>query len=165
MATQAANPFAAMDFSKLMDFGKVDFSDFGKLAEQFKLPGVDNKALVEAQRKNVEAFQAANQVFFEGAQAVTQRQSEIVRRAMDESVKAMQTIAAAKTPEAKFGTQAELVKQAYEASLANWRELAELTTKSNTEAAEVITKRVSESFDELTAALKPANGKAVASKK
>ena len=56
MATQAANPYAAVDFAKFMDFGKVDFNDFGKFAEQFKLPGVDNKALVEAQRQNVEAF-------------------------------------------------------------------------------------------------------------
>ncbi len=165
MASQATNPFAAMDYSKLMDFGKVNFSDFGKFAEQFKLPGVDNKALAEAQRKNVEAFQAANQAFFEGAQAVTQRQSEILRRAMEDSVKAMQSIASADTPEAKLGKQAEVVKEAYETSIANWRELAELTTKSNSEAAEVITKRVSESIDELTSALKPANGKAVSAKK
>ena len=84
---------------------------------------------------------------------------------MDESVKALQTMAAANSPEAKLGTQAELVKQAYETTLANWRELAELTAKSNAEAAELISNRVSESFDELTAALKPTNGKAVATKK
>ena len=170
MAIQAANPYAGMDFSKFMDFGKFPFADFGKFAEQFKLPGVDNKALVETQRKNVEAFQAANQVFIEGAQAVTQRQSEILRQAMDESVKALQTIAAAGTPEAKFGQQAELAKQAYESSIANLREIAELTTKSNAEAAEVLSKRVSESFDELKAAFAPVapkatNGKAPAAKK
>ena len=170
MATQAANPYAAMDFSKFMDLGKFPFADFGKFAEQFKLPGLDNKALVETQRKNVEAFQAANQVFIEGAQAVTQRQSEIMRQAMDESVKALQSIASAGTPEAKFGQQAELAKQAYEASLANLREIAELTTKSNTEAAEVLTKRVSETFDELKAAfatieVKAPNGKVPAVKK
>ena len=164
MATQAANPYAAMDLSKFMEFGKFPFADFGKFAEQFKVPGLDNKALVETQRKNVEAFQAANQMFIEGAQAITQRQSEILRQAMDESVKAMQAVASANTTEAKFGTQAELAKQAYENSVANMREIAELTTKSNSEAAEVITKRISESFDELQAAFAQTNGKAATGK-
>jgi len=160
MATQATSPY--MDFSKFMDFAKVDFADFSKLADQFKLPGVDGKAFAEAQRKNVEAFQAANKVFFEGAQAVSQRNAEIIRQAMDETVKALQSIAAADTPEAKLTKQAEVAKEAYEHSLANWRELAELTSKSNSEAADLISKRVSESFDELKAAFgkKPATAAA-----
>ena len=160
MATQTTNPYASVDFSKFMDFAKVDFSDFGKLAEQFKLPGVDSTALVEAQRKNVEAFQAANRAVFEGAQAVTQRQTEILRRVMDDSVKAMQTLAAAETPEAKLTKQAEIAKEAYEISVANWREIAEMTSKSNTEAVTVINKRVTESLDELKSAFKkPTNAK------
>ncbi len=55
------------------DFGRV--MDFGKFAEQFKLPGVDSKSLIETQRRNLEAFTKANQVTFEAVQAVVQRQA------------------------------------------------------------------------------------------
>ena len=163
MATQAQSPYG--DFTKMMDFTKVDFSDFGKLAEQFKMPGVDGKIFAEAQRKNVEAMQIANRMVFEGVQAITQRQVEFARQVMDETVKGLQSIAAAETPEAKLTKQAEVVKEAYEHGLANWRELSELTAKSNTEAADVISKRVSESFDEVRAAFKKPASATVSSKK
>ena len=42
-----------------------------------------------------------------------------------------------------------IAKQVFEKSLANARELTELVTKANAEAFDVITKRVSESLDEL----------------
>ena len=62
-----ANPFAEMDFTKVM--------------AEFKLPHVNVEALVTAQRKNFEAIAAANQLAIEGFQAVAKRQGDIVREA------------------------------------------------------------------------------------
>ena len=44
--------------------------DFSKIVSEYKLPGVDVEALVSAQRRNIEAITAANQLAFEGLQAV-----------------------------------------------------------------------------------------------
>lgn len=125
------------------------FMDFTKIAGQFKMPNFDTEALIEAQRKNIEAVTAANRVAFEGAQALTQRQVEIVRQVWDDSANAVKQLTAAGKPEDKLAQQADLAKQVFEQSLANLRELTEMGAKSNSEAAEVITKRIAESLDEV----------------
>ena len=140
------------------DFG--EFMDFSKFAEQFKVPGVDSQALVEAQRKNVEAMTKANRVALEGVQAVAQRQAEILRQAMEASSKAVREMAAPGQPAEKFATQTTMVKEAYELALSNMRELAEMSAKSNSEAADVLTHRFAASLDELKGALSQVNGAA-----
>ena len=45
-------------------------ADLTKLAEQFKLPGVDVSALVEWQRKDLEALAEANRQAYEGMKAL-----------------------------------------------------------------------------------------------
>ena len=149
---KTGNPFLDGDFG--------DFVDFSKFAEQFKVPGVDSKALIETQRKNVEAVTQANRVALEGLQAITQRQAEILRQAMEEGVKVVREMAKPGQPVEKFAAQADLLKQAYELSLANARELAEMGAKSNTEAADVLTHRFAASLDELKGVLNQVNGAA-----
>jgi len=141
MANKTGNPFLDQDFS--------DFFDFKKYADQFQMPGMNNQALVEAQRKNMEALAQANRIAFEGAQAVVQRQQDIVRQAMDEATKAMQQVQNAGSNEERVAKQAEIMKKAFETAHKNVRELTEMSTKSNSEAIELINKRVAESFDEM----------------
>lgn len=162
--TQAktGNPFLDGDFGDFMDFSKMDFSkmDFGKFAEQFKVPGVDSKALIESQRKNVEAMTQANRVALEGVQAIAQRQAEILRQAMEEGSKVVREMAKPGQPAEKMASQAALIKEAYELALANMRELTEMGAKSNNEAANVLTHRFTASLDELKGALNQVNGAA-----
>src|SRR3954464_16064123 len=138
-----ANPFFDVDMSK--------FTDVSKLISEFKLPGVDVESVVASQQKNIQALTAANQLAFEGFQAVARRQSEIVRQTMEQASAIMTELMAAGSPEDKVAKQADLVKLAFEKALANARELAELVAKSNSEAADVINKRVSESLEEVKA--------------
>jgi phasin family protein len=53
------------------------------------------------------------------------------------------------SPEDRFAKQAEYSKHAIEKGLSNAKELTELVTKSNTEAFNVLNKRVTESLDEV----------------
>ena len=147
---KTGNPFLDADFG--------EFMDFSKFAEQFKLPGVDSKALIESQRKNVEAMTQANRVALEGLQAIGQRQVEILRQAMEETTKVVREMAKPGQPAEKIAAQTALVKEAYELALANLRELAEMGAKSNTEAADVLAHRVSASLDELKGVIKQVNG-------
>jgi len=151
MARTSSNTFMGMDVPNFMDFTK--FADFTKLTEQFKVPTVDTEALLDSQRKNIEAFSVANRIAFEGAQAVTQRQVEILRQVMEESAAVVKQLTAAGKPEDKLADQAELLKHTYEQSVANFRELAEMGAKSNGEAVEVLSRRVTEGLDELKTAL------------
>lgn len=139
------NPFFDVDVSK--------FTDVSKLISEFKLPGVDVESALASQQKNIQALTAANQLAFEGFQAVARRQSEILRQTIEQTTSIVSELLAAGSPEEKVAKQADLVKAAFEKALANTRELAELVTKSNSEAADVINKRVSESLEELKSAV------------
>ena len=132
-------------------FANIDFGSFdaGKMMSDLKLPGVDMQALLATQRKNIEALTAANQMVVQNMQAVAKRQSEILAQAMAEVSTTAQQIASAGNPQEMSAKQAELTKQAFEKALANMRELAEMINQSNTQAFEVINKRVSESLNEL----------------
>lgn len=50
-----------------------------KMMQSFKLPDVDMAALVEGQRKNIDAMARVAQLTTEGATAISQRQLEIFR--------------------------------------------------------------------------------------
>ncbi|AWK87095.1 phasin family protein [Azospirillum thermophilum] len=139
MATSNGNPFLDFDITKIIG--------------DFKMPGVDVEALIASQRRNIEAVTAANQLAFEGLQAAARRQAEILRSSLEEASGYVNQVVAAGTPEEKAARQTELVKAAFEKAIANAREVSELLAKSNTEAAEILSKRVSESLDELKSAI------------
>ena len=143
MTTKKTNPF--------YPFANIDFSNFDatKMMSDLRLPGVDMVALLAIQRKNIEALTAANQMAVQGMQAVAKRQSEILAQTMAEISTAAQQIASAGNPQEMTAKQAELIKQAFEKAVANMRELAEMINQANTQAFEVINKRVSESLEEL----------------
>ncbi len=136
-----ANPFGDFDFTKMIDASK--------LMGDFKMPGVDVEAVVASQRRNLEALGEANKLAVEGMQAVAKRQSEIFRQMMEEASQAMRDMMAAGSPEDKASRQTELVKEAFKRAIGNMRELAEMVSKSQSEAFDVINKRVTDSLDEL----------------
>jgi len=150
--------FPKFDFAAFMDPSKLaeqwEKFDFAKVADQFKLPGLDAQALVDYQKRNLEAVASANKIALEGAQAVIRRQAEIVRKSVEDASKALSELNAAETPQDKLVKQVELAKQAYEAAVANLQELTEIASKSNGEAAGLLSARVSESFGEFTSEVK-----------
>ncbi|GAB4182339.1 MAG: hypothetical protein OHK0024_21720 [Thalassobaculales bacterium] len=138
------NPFFDIDFSKLMS--------------DFQMPGIEMDALVAAQRRNIEALNAANKLALEGVQAVAKRQAEIFQQTMAEADLAVKQMMAT-APEARVAQNADLIKLAIEKAIANMTELSEMVAKSNKEAFEVINQRVAESLDELKAAMAKATSR------
>ena len=149
MAQNAFN-FFDTDFAKYADLSK--YMDAGKMAEMFKIPGFDAKAMADSQRKTVEAMTAFNRLAYEGGQAIAQRQTEIVREAVDEALKAIKALAEA-APEQRLAKQAELAKEGYEQLLSNMRELNEIATKANQEALDLVNTRVTTALDEFKSAM------------
>ena len=120
---------------------EMPFFDFTKLMEQYKLPGVDVAALVDRERKNIEALTKANKIAFEGFQALVRKQSEILQESM--------THAIANARKQDVAKNMEVAKQGFEKALDHMRELAEMAAKSQREAFEIVRKRIDENMEEM----------------
>ena len=138
------NPFFGFDPAKLFDFERLT-ADMRRNG----LGAVDMNALVEAQRRNLEALAQANQVAAEGMKAMAQRQAEIMRQSMEQASTAMRDMMVPSSPEDKATRQTEIAKTAFERAIGNARELAELMTKAQHDAGDVITKRMTAGMEEL----------------
>lgn len=127
------------------------FADFTKAFGEFKMPMVDMNAMVEAQQKNFDAFAAANQVAFDGARAVIERQVELVQTAVEEAQASVKEMTEGGTPNVDVTKQGELAKAAMEKAMANAKELSDMVSKSQNEAFEIVNKRVQETVEEVKA--------------
>ncbi len=122
---------------------------FTQMMERFQIPGVDVRALIENQRKDLDALARATQVATEGATSVSRRQAEILRGAIEQASSMVRDFKTTGNPGEMAAAQQKLVAEAFETGLANARELAEMVEKSNREAFEVIQRRTRESIEEL----------------
>lgn len=129
--------------SKQGMFGEMPNFDFTKMLGQYKLPGVDFSAMVEREKRNIEALTMANKIAFEGWRALAVRQSEILQETMKHTIAQAQK-------EGAVRNAGDLARQGFETALGNMRELAEMATKSQQEAYDVVRKRISANFDEMT---------------
>ena len=123
----------------------------------------DVKSLMETQRKNFEAFTAAQQRTIEGIQALTQRQGELISEMVEDNSAIAQEILGEGSPEEKVAKQTDLVKKVYEKSINNLKEIGDILNKSNQQASDIINKRVSASLTEIKSAIEK-NGKPAAKK-
>ena len=123
--------------------------DPAALFAQFKVPGVDVESILATQRKNIEALTKANQVAVEGLQAIGRRQVEIIRSSLTDSAAQMRDLFQTLKPEERVAKQTEIAKKGIEKAIADARELAEIVSKAQNEAFEVLNKRLSESLDEV----------------
>ncbi|MDD3287543.1 MAG: phasin family protein [Alphaproteobacteria bacterium] len=140
------NPFLETDFSKLFDMPKF--------VGDFKVPNVDVDALMVAHRKNLEALTSANQAAFEGLQSLARRQAELVRQNFEDTANLVNSLVSQQTPEEKVAKQAEVTKVSLERSVANLKELTDLAAKTNYQAIEFISNRISEGLEELRSLVK-----------
>jgi phasin family protein len=134
---------------------EMPFMDVTQLLEQFKVPGVDVSAIIEARRKDMEALVTANRHAYEGMQLLGRRQTEMLHEAIAEWQAATKDMMSAQGQGASAAKQAELGKQTVEKALANMRELAEMATKSQTQAWEVVNRRFHENLEELKKLMHP----------
>jgi phasin family protein len=127
------------------------FGDLGKLAEKIKLPGIDVAAIVESQRKDMEALAEANKQAYEGIKALAQRRNEILQEALVEWQEAMRD-AGGKDALAKG---AERAKRGVQQAIANFKELADMEAKSRSKAWKIVQDRFQENLANLQKLLQP----------
>ena len=140
--------------NELFDPTKM-LTDFIKTMEQFKVPGIDMTAIMEARRKDFEALTAANQTALQGMQALGEKQAEILRTTLTELQALVQQAAQPGSATEKSAKTGELVQQAMQKALANMRELAEAGYRAQADTFAVVSKRVQENIAELKTLLQP----------
>lgn len=128
--------------------------DIRALLDRLSLPGVDVQALLESRRKDVEALVAANQRAYQGFEALTRRQAEILAEAMQVWQAGTREVLATTGAPEKANRSAGRAQQAFGEALASMRELAELAAKSHEDVVRILNKRVHEGLDELREQLK-----------
>lgn len=150
MVTSKKTPAAATGSTQL-ETAAAAFGDLGKIIEQFKLPGVDIAAIVESQRKDMEALAEANRLAFEGIQALAQRRNEILQESLAEWQAALQTAPGKDA----LAAQAALARKGVERAMANIRELAEMEAASRSKAWKVVQDRFQENLANVQKLLQP----------
>lgn len=128
--------------------GGFGAEQFTKMLEGFRMPGLDVPALMDNQRKNVEALTQAAQIVTQGVTEVSQKQAEVLRSTVEQAVAIAGSIKAG-DPAATAQAQQEFVRQAFETAVTNARELAEMVGKSNREAYQTIERRMQEGLEQL----------------
>lgn len=131
------------------------FGDVTKMIEQFKLPGVDMSAIMEARRKDIEALVQANKAAYESMQAMAHKQTEMLTQAMQDIQSAVKEAASTKggLPDPK--KQAELARDAWKKTLADMKDLADMARKSQADAMAGLTQRAAQSIEELKKMMHP----------
>jgi len=131
--------------------GLPSFGDLGKLVERFKVPGIDIGAIVDAQRKDMEALAEANKQAYEGIKALAQRRTEILQEALAEWQEAMKDA----TGKDALSRNAERAKKGVQQAIANFRELAEMEAQSRSKAWKVLQDRFQENLANMQKMLRP----------
>lgn len=135
---------------------KNPYADYTKVFSDLKMPQLDMSGFFQVQRRNIEAFSAANQVLAESLQALSRRQAEIMQEQVEFALKAMKEVMSSGTPEAGVSKQTDYAKSVVSQSLNGFRELTEMASKSNVEVLDVLSERVVKSFEEFGDAVKKA---------
>ena len=127
--------------------------DFSKIAGEFKFPVMNVETVVETGRKNFAAMTTVSTAAVEAMKSIAQRQGDMVRAAMEDFSKHGSEVLAAASIEEKAAKQIDFAKKSYDLAIANTKELADLYTKSQTQAFEALNTRIAELTEEVKAAI------------
>ncbi|WP_322042124.1 phasin family protein [Paraburkholderia sp. J67] len=129
------------------------FAEYTKFLTQFKLPGVDVAAFLDARRKDIEALTEANMTALAGVQQVGQKQADMFRSKMTELQALIGRLTA--TGGVDVASAGEGVKDALQKALVDMQELADAAYRAQTDSVAVVTKRFAEHVEELKSLMQP----------
>jgi phasin family protein len=99
--------------------------------------------------KNIDALGRSAQAAGEGAKALADKQREIVEAAFKETSAMVRDFHPVGDPQATLAKQKDYAKKAFELTMQNTRDVAELAKKTTTEATTIIQERLRASLTEL----------------
>ena len=125
--------------------------DLKKLIEKFQLPSIDIDALIDWQRRDMEALTEANRQASEGLKALVERRNEILGETLAEWQAAVKDATSAEA----ITKRAEAAKQGVQKAIANFRELSEMEAQAPNNAWKIVQDRMQENMATLQKLLQP----------
>ena len=113
------------------------------------LPKVDVDKLVDMNLKNIDALGRSAQAAGEGAKALADKQREIVETAFRETSAMVRDFKPSGNPQEILAKQSEYARKAFEITMQNTKDIAELTKKTSTDATSILRDRLRDSLAEL----------------
>jgi len=121
-----------------------------------KLPAFDADAVMDAQRKNMDALIEANKAVVAGYQEVFKRQAALAEAAVAQTKDKINEIQGQPLSPEQFTRNVEAFQTAVQQSITDARELAELVQKANLNAFEIVKDRAVEAAAEFKTAAEKA---------
>src|SRR5215469_5271289 len=132
------------------EYGKQSFLD---MIEEFGtglgVPKVDVDKLIEVHRRNIDALGRSAQVATEGAKSLADKQRGIIETAFRETSAMVRDFKPTGNPQEMLVKQTEFAKKAFDITLQNTRDIAELAMKTTSDATAIVRERLRESLSEL----------------
>lgn len=125
--------------------------EMGKRLRKLKVPGIDVTAILESQRKDMQALADANREAFEGIKALARRRNEMLQ----ESLAKWQAAMAGATGTGALRHQAEVAREGIEDALVHFRELAEMEAATRRKTWGILQDRFQENLNNLQKLLQP----------
>ena len=122
---------------------------FSRLGSEMKLPKVDVEAVLNHNRKNLEALQKSVQASAAGASSLVAKQREMLQQALSEVADLAQSYRAGGDPSELMSKQAEFARKSFETAVKNAGEVAEIVRKSGEESIDILRERMRESMEEI----------------
>ncbi len=123
-------------------FGTTDFSNY--------VP--DFSSLVAAQQRNVNAWFQANDAVWKNAQAIMLRGCEMWCDSVRDYAATIGKINVSSSPQDKISGQSDMARAAMEKAVSNGKELMEMASGFQQQAADMVSSRVSDAFAQFRAA-------------
>ena len=124
---------------------------FSRLGSEMKLPRLDVEAVLDHNRKNLEALQKSVQASATGASSLFAKQREMLQQALSEVADLAQHYRAGGDPQELMSKQTEFARKSFEAAVKNAGEVAEIVRRSGGESIDILRERMRESVDEIRA--------------
>ena len=113
------------------------------------VPKVDVDKLIEVHRRNIDALERSAQVATEGAKSLADKQREIIETAFRETSAMAHDFKPTGNPQEMLVKQTEFARKAFDITLQNSRDIAELAMKTTSDATAIVRERLRESLSEL----------------
>jgi phasin family protein len=137
------DPFAANPFIDMLR----------KFGDNLQVPRVDLDQMVEAHRKNIEALTQSATAAAEGAQAMAQKQREVVEAGLREASTLAQEL---KTHgDQNLARQTEFAKKVFDIAVRGAQDTAQLTRMSTGDAVKILQDRMREGLEEIRSQTTP----------
>src|SRR5262249_34142906 len=135
------NPFPV---PAMFPFANVVHAPWG----YFKLP-VSIETLLETHRKNAAAWTNASDVAFGALSTLAECQRDLLKTTVDQYGKVARDVMASQSLAERTARQADAVRHICDSTVIGFRDLGDIATKANVNAADILSARLNEGFDEL----------------